>query len=99
MDFDKESLEEAVLKNHYTLAVQAIEKYGRYWFSDTKSAGYMLEHLLQKADKNVILLFLPPVWESVICLVDSYDRNLLLEIAFQRHEFLEKGINVAELPA
>ncbi|MBL0597481.1 hypothetical protein JD516_06565 [Aeromonas jandaei] len=98
MDIDKESLEEAVSKNHYTSAVQAIEKHGRYWFSDTKPAGYMLEHLLQKAGKNVILLFLPPVWEFVICLVDSYDRDSLLEIAYQRHEFLEKGIDVAELP-
>ncbi|ELM3749297.1 MULTISPECIES: hypothetical protein [Aeromonas] len=98
MDIDKDSLKDAVLKSHYTSAIQSIEKHGRYWFSDTRPAASMLEDLLQKAKKDVILIDFPPVWESVICLVDSYDRDSLLEIAYQRHELLEKGIDVVELP-
>lgn len=98
MHIDKDSLRGIVFENYYTPAIQSIEKHGRYWFSETRPAAYMLSNLLEQAGMNVVLLNYPPSWEFVICIVGSHDRDSLLEIAYQRHELLEKGIAVAELP-
>ncbi|EPC3540472.1 hypothetical protein M2R28_10205 [Aeromonas hydrophila] len=98
MHIDKDNLRSIVFKNHYTPAIQSIEMYGRYWFSETRQAAYMLSSLLEQAGMNVVLLNYPPSWEFVICIVESHDRDSLLEIAYQRHELLEQGIDVAELP-
>ncbi|MGY3968382.1 hypothetical protein [Aeromonas enteropelogenes] len=98
MPVDKNNLRNVVLNSHYIPAVQSIEKYGRYWFSETRPAAYMLSSILENAGMNVILLNYPPRWEFVICVVGNHNRDLLLEIADQRHELIEQGIDVADLP-
>ncbi|AXY35081.1 hypothetical protein [Yersinia pseudotuberculosis] len=98
MSIEQEYLRGVVFKNYYIPAVESIGKVGRYWFSETRQAASMLSALLEEAGMRVILCNFPPRWEFVICLIEDYDRDFLLDIAYRRHELLEQDVDERELP-
>ncbi|MBC5788727.1 hypothetical protein [Providencia sp. JUb39] len=98
MNVEMQELRRIVFKNYYIPSVESISKVGRYWISETRPVAHMLSALLKEAGMHVILCNFPPRWEFVICLVDNYERDSLLEIAYRRHELLEQGADEANLP-
>ncbi len=87
-----ESIENLAFKNHYVKAITSLDKYGLYWFTDTRKIAYMLDTLVLKAGYRVLLCEIAPRYEFVIYESDKFGYHDLLKIAMRRREEFERGI-------
>lgn len=98
MSTEKEMRREIVFRKYYFPAIESLGKNRRYWFSEIRPLAHVLPALLKEAGMDIMLCNLPPRWEFVICYTEDYNHNLLLKIAYQRHELLERDVDEADLP-
>lgn len=91
-------LEQLAFKQHYVLAVESIEQYGVYWFTDTRTIAGILNSMLRKAGHKVLLCEIAPRWEQVIYESSKFTFHDLSLIAQKRHVAFENDVPAHLIP-